>query len=116
MRVKRGVARHAKHKKIIKSAKGYIGRRKSVFKLAKQAVLKAGQFAYRDRKVNKRVFRASWIVTINAAVHQFDLSYSVFIKKLADKGIIINRKILADLAQNEPKAFEAIVKRVSVKG
>lgn len=112
MRVKRGVVRHAKHKKIIKKAKGYIGRRKSVFKLAKQATLKAGQFAYRDRKVNKRVFRSRWIVTINAAVKAYDLSYSVFIRKLALANVTINRKILADLAQNEPRAFEAIVNKI----
>jgi large subunit ribosomal protein L20 len=110
MRVKRGTVRHAKHKKILKMAKGFKGRRKSVFKLAKQAVLKAGQHAYRDRKNRKRDLRGLWIIKINASIRKFDLSYSKFIKLLSDKKIIINRKILADLAENEPKAFEAVVK------
>lgn len=112
MRVKRGVVRRAKHNKILKQAKGYRGRRKSVFKLAKQAILKAGQYAYRDRKNKKRVFRSQWIVTLNAAVRQYDLSYSVFIKKLADSKIEINRKLLAELAQKNPSAFEAIVAKI----
>lgn len=112
MRVKRGVVRRAKHKKFIKMAKGYQGRRRSVFKLAKQAVLKAGQHAYRDRKVKKRDFRGLWIIKINAAVREFGMSYSVFIPKLAQKNIIINRKILADLAQNYPGAFKEIVSLV----
>lgn len=112
MRVKRGTARHAKHKKVIKLAKGYVGRRKSVFKLAKQAVIKAGQYAYRDRRVKKREVRSIWIIKINAALKGFDLSYSKFIHLLADKKIVLNRKILADLAENEPKTFEAVVKEV----
>ena len=112
MRVKRGVVRHAKHKKIIKSAKGYTGRRKSVFKLAKQAVLKAGQFAYRDRKNKKRVFRSAWIVKINAALVEFGMSYSVFIKKLADSKIVIDRKIMSDLIDKDPKSFKEIVAKV----
>lgn len=112
MRVKTGVVRRAKHKTILKKAKGYIGRRKSVFKLAKQAVIKAGQYAYRDRRNKKRDFRALWIVKINAAVRQFDMSYHEFIKKLSDSNIIINRKILADFAQNEPETFKAIVKEL----
>lgn len=112
MRVKRGTVRADKHKKILKLAKGYKGRRKSVFKLAKQAVIKAGQYSYRDRRVKKRDFRSAWIVKINGAVRKFGLSYSEFISLLAKKEIIINRKILADLAENEPKAFEAIVKEV----
>lgn len=112
MRVKTGVARRAKHKNILKKAKGYIGRRKSVFKLAKQAVIKAGQYAYRDRRNKKRDFRALWIVKINAAVRQFGMSYSEFIKKLSDSEITINRKILADLAQNEPETFKAIVEKL----
>jgi large subunit ribosomal protein L20 len=112
MRVKTGVVRRAKHKNILKKAKGYTGRRKSVFKLAKQAVLKAGQYAYRDRRNKKRDFRALWIVKINAAVREFGMSYSEFIKKLSDSNITINRKILADLAQNSPKTFEAIIKEV----
>jgi len=112
MRVKRGVVRHAKHKKIIKSAKGYVGRRNSVFKLAKQAFLKAGQFAYRDRKNKKRVFRAAWIVKINAALVEFGMSYSVFIKKVADAKIDVNRKMMADLIDKDPKSFKAIVEQV----
>ncbi len=112
MRVKRGTVRKAKHKVILKKAKGYTGRRKSVFKLAKQAILKAGQFSYRDRKNKKRDFRALWIVKINAAARQFDMSYSVFMKKLADAKIDLNRKMLANLAENEPKAFEAIAKKI----
>jgi large subunit ribosomal protein L20 len=112
MRVKRGTVRKAKHKVILKKAKGYTGRRKSVFKLAKQALLKAGQFSYRDRKNKKRDFRALWIVKINAAARQFDMSYSVFMKKLADAKIDLNRKMLADLAENEPQAFEAIAKKL----
>ena len=112
MRVKRGVVRHAKHKKIIKSAKGYTGRRKSVFKLAKQAVIKAGQFAYRDRKNKKRVFRSAWIVKINAALVETGMSYSVFIKKLTDAKIEINRKMMADLIDKNPKSFAAIIDKV----
>jgi len=112
MRVKRGVARHAKHKKIIKAAKGFIGRRKSVFKLAKQAVIKAGRYAYRDRRVKKRTFRALWIVRLNAAVRAYGLSYSQFIDKLSKSNITINRKILADMATNEPNAFKQLVEKV----
>ena len=112
MRVKRGVARHAKHKKIIKKAKGYIGRKKSVFRLAKQATLKAGQFAYRDRKNKKRVLRSSWIVKINAALTEFGISYSVFINKLSDNKIEIDRKIMAVLIDKDPKSFAAIVEKV----
>jgi len=112
MRVKTGIARHAKHKKVIKAAKGFQGRRKSVFKLAKQAIVKAGQYSYRDRRVKKREFRALWIVRINAALTNFGISYSVFIDKLNKAKININRKVLADLALNEPKSFEAIVKKI----
>lgn len=112
MRVKRGTTRHAKHKKIIKLAKGYQGRRKSVFKLAKQAVIKAGQYSYRDRRVKKRTFRSLWIIRINAALSKFDIKYSEFINALAKKNIDIDRKILADLAKNEPAAFEAVVNKV----
>jgi large subunit ribosomal protein L20 len=112
MRVKRGVVRRAKHNKVLRKAKGYTGRRKSVFKLAKQAILKAGQFAYRDRKNKKRVFRSEWIVTINAAVREYGMSYSTFIKKLADAKIEINRKLLANLAQDEPQSFKAIMEKI----
>ena len=112
MRVKRGTVRHAKHKKVIKLAKGYQGRRKSVFKLSKQAVIKAGQYAYRDRRVKKREFRSAWIIKINAGIRNFDISYSKLINLLKQKNIIINRKILADLAENEPATFESIIKEV----
>ncbi len=112
MRVKRGVVRRAKHNKILRQAKGYIGRRKSVFKLAKQAVLKAGQYAYRDRKNKKRVFRSAWIVKINAGLSEFGLSYSVFINKLKEKNIIVNRKLLAEVIEKQPEAFKAIVQKV----
>lgn len=112
MRVKSGTARHAHHKKIIKKAKGFIGRRKSVFKLAKQASLKAGQYAYRDRKKNKSNFRAIWIVKINAAARSYDLSYSQLMNKLATANITINRKHLSFLAEHEPVAFKAIIERV----
>jgi large subunit ribosomal protein L20 len=112
MRVKTGTARHAKHKKILKKAKGYQGRRKSVFKLAKQAILKAGQYSYRDRRVKKRTFRSLWIVRINAAVRAHDMSYSEFIKKLAEHKIDVNRKVLADLTVSDPKAFDAIIAKI----
>lgn len=113
MRVKRGVFRRAKHKKVLKLAKGFQGRRKSVFTLAKQAVIKAGQYAYRDRKVKKRDFRSLWISEINAAVREMGISYSTFISKLSAANITINRKVLADLAVKEPKAFKAIVAKVN---
>ncbi len=112
MRVKTGTVRRANHKKIIKQTKGYIGRRKSVFKLAKQAVLKAGQYAYRDRRTKKRTMRALWIVKLNAAVRMQGLTYSEFIKKMTEKNITINRKVLSDLAVKEPAAFAAIVEKV----
>lgn len=112
MRVKRGTVRRAKHKVILKKAKGYIGRRKSVFKLAKQAILKAGQFSYRDRRNKKRDFRALWIVKINAAARQFDMSYSVFMKKLSESKIDLNRKMLAEIAEKDPNTFKAIVEKL----
>jgi len=112
MRVKRGVGRHAKHKKILNKAKGFEGRRNSVFKLAKQAVIKAGQYSYRDRKVKKRSFRALWIIKINAAVRGFGMSYSQFIDRLTKKNITIDRKILADIALNNPTAFAEIINKV----
>lgn len=112
MRVKRGTVRRAKHKNIIKMAKGYSGRRKSVFKLAKQAILKAGQYAYRDRRNKKRDFRALWIIKIGAAIKQFDMNYSSFMNGLKKNNIELNRKMLADLAENEPKSFKAIVDKI----
>ncbi|OGD65185.1 50S ribosomal protein L20 [Candidatus Berkelbacteria bacterium RIFOXYA2_FULL_43_10] len=112
MRVKRGTTRRAKHKKIIKLAKGYIGRRKSVFKLAKQAVYKAGQHAYRDRKNKKRTMRSLWIINLNAVAHEAGMSYSTMIKKLKDSKIEINRKILADIAENNPSVMNEIINKI----
>ncbi len=110
-RVKRGVTAHARHRKVIKQAKGYYGRRKNTIRVAKQAVEKAGQYAYRDRKVKKRTFRALWIQRLNAAVRPFGLTYSRFIDGLAKAGIEIDRKVLSDLAIREPAAFQAIVEK-----
>ena len=104
-RVKRGVTAHARHKKVIDQAKGYQGRRKNVYRVAKQAVTKAGQYAYRDRRQRKRQFRALWIMRINAAARLFGLSYSRFINGLSRAEIEIDRKILADLAVNDRDAF-----------
>ncbi|WP_321397256.1 50S ribosomal protein L20 [Emcibacter sp.] len=106
--VKRGVTSHAKHKKVIKAAKGYRGRRKNTIRVAKQAVEKAGQYAYRDRKVRKRQFRALWIQRINAAARLHDLTYSRFMNGLKLAGVELDRKVLADLAVREPEAFKAL--------
>jgi large subunit ribosomal protein L20 len=111
-RVKRGVTGHAKHKKVLKAAKGYYGRRKNTIRIAKQAVEKAGQYAFRDRKRRKRTFRALWIQRLNAAVREFGLTYSRFIDGLGKAGVTIDRKVLSDLAINEPAAFQAIVEKV----
>jgi large subunit ribosomal protein L20 len=111
-RVKRGVTSHAKHKKVLKQAKGFYGRRKNTIRIAKQAVEKANQYAFRDRKRRKRSFRALWIQRINAAVRPFGLNYSKFIDGLAKSGLTIDRKVLSDLAIREPAAFEAIVQKV----
>ncbi|MEO0379038.1 MAG: 50S ribosomal protein L20 [Pseudomonadota bacterium] len=110
-RTKGGTVAHARHKKVIKAAKGYYGRRKSTFKVARQAVDKANQYATRDRHNRKRNFRALWIQRINAAVRAHDeaLTYSRFINGLSLAGIEVDRKVLADLAVNEPDAFAAIV-------
>ena len=110
-RVKRGVTSHARHKKVLKSAKGYFGRRKNTIRVAKQAVEKANQYAYRDRKRRKRTFRALWIQRLNAAVRPFGLTYSRFIDGLGKAGVLVDRKILSDLAIREPAAFEAIVEK-----
>ena len=110
-RVNRGVTTHAKHKKILKAAKGYYGRRKNTIRIAKQAVEKAGQYAFRDRKRRKRTFRALWIQRLNAAVRHFDLTYSRFIDGLNKAEITIDRKVLSDLAIREPAAFAAIVEK-----
>ena len=108
-RVKRGVTAHAKHKKVLKAAKGYYGRRKNTIRVAKQAVDRAQQYAYRDRKRKKRTFRALWIQRLNAAVRPFGLNYSRFIDGLGKAGITLDRKVLSALAIREPAAFEAIV-------
>ncbi|HED39499.1 MAG TPA: 50S ribosomal protein L20 [Chromatiales bacterium] len=110
-RVKRGVTAHARHKKIIKQAKGYRGRRKNVYRVAVQAVTKAGQYAYRDRRQRKRQFRALWIVRINAAARECGLSYSRLINGLKKAAIEIDRKVLADLAVFDKVAFAAIAEK-----
>ena len=110
-RVKRGVTSHAKHKKTLAAAKGFYGRRKNTIRIAKQAVEKSMQYAYRDRKNRKRTFRALWIQRINAGVREFGLTYSRFINGLAVAGIEIDRKVLSDLAIHEPEAFKAIVEK-----
>ncbi|HOP19171.1 MAG TPA: 50S ribosomal protein L20 [Parvularculaceae bacterium] len=107
-RIKRGVAAHAKHKKVIKAAKGYFGRRKNTIRIAKQAVEKAGQYAYRDRRAKKRNFRALWIQRINAASREVGLTYARFINGLSKAGIEVDRKVLADIAVKEPEAFKAL--------
>jgi len=108
-RVKRGVTTHAKHKRILEDAKGYYGRRKNTIRIARQAVEKAGQYAYRDRKVNKRNFRALWIQRINAAVRAEGLTYGVFMHGLKLAGVDLDRKVLADLAMHEGVIFSAII-------
>src|SRR5437660_1902586 len=112
-RVKRGVTAHAKHKKVLRAAKGYFGRRKNTIRIAKQAVEKAMQYAYRDRKNRKREFRALWIQRINAAVREHGLTYSRFISGLTTAGIEVARKVLADLAVREPEAFKALVNQAA---
>ena len=107
-RVKRGVQAHARHKKVVKQARGYSGRRKNVYRVAKQAVIKAGQYAYRDRRQRKRQFRALWVVRINAAARMFGLSYSQFMHGMKVANVEVDRKILAELAVNDIAVFEAI--------
>ena len=107
-RVKRGVIAHARHKKIIKQAKGYRGARKNVFRVAKQAVEKAGQYAYRDRRQRKRQFRALWIARINAAARECGMSYSRFVNGLQRADIEVDRKVLADIAVHDKQAFSAL--------
>ena len=104
------VASRQRRKKILKKAKGYFGRRKNVYTVAKNAVEKALSYAYRDRKNKKRVFRSLWITRINAGAREYGLSYSELISKLKSNNISINRKVLADLAMNDPKKFEQIIK------
>jgi large subunit ribosomal protein L20 len=111
-RVKRGVTARARHKKIIALAKGYRGRRHSVFRIAKEAVMRAGQYAYRDRRNKKRVFRSLWIARINAAVREHGMTYSVFIAGMNKAAIGLDRKVLADMAVNDKPAFKAVVAQV----
>jgi len=111
-RVKRGVTARARHKKVLSQAKGYTQRRKSVYRVAKEALMKAGQYAYRDRRQRKRVFRALWIARINAAVREQGLSYSVFVAGLRKASIEIDRKVLADMAVVDKPGFAAVVDKV----
>lgn len=113
-RVKRGVTAHRRHKKILKQAKGYYGARSRVFRVAKQAVIKAGQYAYRDRKQRKRQFRRLWIARINAGARINGLSYSRLIAGLKKSNVEIDRKVLADLAMNDASVFAAIVEKAKV--
>ena len=113
-RVKRGVTSHARHQKVIKAAKGYYGARKNLFTVATQAVEKASQYAYRDRRNKKRNFRGLWIQRINAGVRQEGLTYSKFINGLNKSKIKLDRKVLADLAYNNPEAFKSLVKKVQL--
>ena len=110
-RVKRGVTAHARHKKLIAQAKGYRGRRNNVFKIAKEAVMKAGQYQYRDRRNKKREFRALWIARINAAVRELGMTYSVFMNGLRKAEIEVDRKVLADLAVHDKAAFTKIAEQ-----
>jgi len=110
-RVKRGVTARARHKKVIAAAKGYRGRRGNVFRVAKQAVMRAGQYAYRDRRNKKRTFRALWIARINAATREHGVSYSVFIAGLKKAAIELDRKVLADMAVRDKAGFAAIVQQ-----
>jgi large subunit ribosomal protein L20 len=110
-RVKRGVTARAAHKKVVKSAAGYFNRRKNIFRVAVQAVEKAQQYQYRDRRTKKRNFRALWIQRINAATRELGLTYGRFINGLGKAGIEIDRKVLADLAVREPQAFAALVEK-----
>lgn len=110
-RVKRGVTAHARHKKVIDKAKGYSGRRKNVYRVAVQAVTKAGQYAYRDRRQRKRQFRALWIARINAGARECGMSYSRFINGLKNASIEIDRKVLADLAVHEKQAFAELAEK-----
>ncbi len=110
-RVKRGVTAHARHKKVLKKAKGYYGARSKIYRVAKQAVIKAGQYAYRDRRQRKRQFRQLWIARINAAARENGLSYSRFINGLKKAGVEIDRKVLADIAVFDKPAFAAIAEK-----
>ena len=110
-RVKRGVTAHAKHKKVLKQARGYYGARRKVFRVAKQAVIKAGQYAYRDRRQKKRQFRALWIARINAGARECGLSYSRMIDGLNKAAVEVDRKVLADLAVHDMDAFGVLAEK-----
>ena len=114
-RIKRGTTTRAKHNRILEQAKGYYGRRKNTIRIARQAVEKAGQYAYRDRKVKKRSFRALWIQRINAATREQGVTYSAFMHALSNSGLELDRKVLADLAVNDPAAFGSIVEKVKAQ-
>ena len=111
-RVKRGVTSHARHKKVLKQVKGQYGRRKNTIRVAKQALEKAMQYAYRDRRTKKREFRSLWIQRINAGVRAEGITYSKFINGLNKSGIKLDRKVLADIAYNNPEVFSSIVKKI----
>ena len=111
-RVKRGVTSHARHKKVLKQVKGQFGRRKNTIRVAKQALEKSMQYAYRDRRARKREFRSLWIRRINAGVRAEGITYSKFINGLNKSGIKLDRKVLAEIAYNDPEAFKSIVKKV----
>lgn len=111
-RVKRGVTARARHKKVLAKAKGFTQRRNNVFRAAKEAVMKAGQYAYRDRRTKKRVFRSLWIARINAAVREHDMTYSAFMNGMKKASIELDRKVLADMAVLDKPAFAAIVDKV----
>jgi large subunit ribosomal protein L20 len=114
-RVKRGVIARASHKKVMQKAKGFRGRRKNVFRIANEAVMRAGQYAYRDRRNRKRTFRALWIARINAAAREHGMTYSVFMNGLKKANIEIDRKMLADIAVHDKAAFAGIVEQVKAK-
>ena len=114
-RVKRGVTAHARHKKVIDAAKGYRGRRGNVYRVAKEAVMKAGQYAYRDRRAKKRDFRALWITRINAAVREHGMRYGQFMNGLKKAAIVVDRKVLADLAVMDKAAFLALVNQAKAQ-
>ncbi|MCA0325496.1 MAG: 50S ribosomal protein L20 [Proteobacteria bacterium] len=114
-RVKRGVTARARHKKVLALAKGFRGRRKNVYRIAKQAVMKAGQYAYRDRRNKKRDFRRLWIARINAAVRELGMTYSQFINGMNKAGIALDRKVLADIAVHDKAAFAGIVEQAKAK-
>ncbi|MBV6474910.1 MAG: 50S ribosomal protein L20 [Rhodocyclaceae bacterium] len=114
-RVKRGVTAHARHKKVLDQAKGYRGRRKSVYRIAKQAVMKAGQYAYRDRRQRKRQFRSLWIVRINAAARELGMTYSGLMNGLKKASIEVDRKVLADLAVFDKPAFAQLANQAKAR-